>query len=229
MTPSPLHCRARRWGSDRGNRGNGASGDGRWSNGRKAIVRTGHAYREHTRGTSTNRRSSRTVDAGRSTSGERRRRRGGVLERDSAASSSVIDDVAHNWLERCGRAMKLGQGHEVACGQEGEEVVADVGGWAGLVGELGLETLEEGRGNGDQVVAVGDEGAGDTGGVGTVGGGGRADDELVDTEAVGVGLGDRDGLVGGEEAVGIIERLRADSCQFQSTRKGGVLWEGSDH
>jgi len=84
--------------------------------------------------------------------------------------------------------MKLRERHEVTIAQEGEEIVADVSSWAGLVHEGGLETLEEGGLNSYQIVAVGLKSTGDTSRVCAVVGGGRADDQLVDSETVSVCL-----------------------------------------
>lgn len=107
MAPSPLHCRARGWGSGGGDRGKRASGGNRRNNGRHAVIRARQATREHTNGTSTHWRSSGTIDPGRRTSSDGRCRCGSVLERDGAAGSNAPDDIADNRLERRGRATEL--------------------------------------------------------------------------------------------------------------------------
>ena len=97
--------------------------------------------------------------------------RGAVESDDAAGGRAVAVDLADDGLEGGGRADELGERHEVALAQEGEEIVPDVGGRGALVDEHVLVAGEERRSDSDHVVAVWDEGAGHTGGVDSGGSG----------------------------------------------------------
>lgn len=93
------------------------------------------------------------------------------------------------------------QAREVAVAEEGEEAVADTGIRSGCCSEGGFVDLEEWRCNADHVVAVGIERT-------------RVlrHGDLVDTKTIGVCLVGTDGSIGGEEAVGVVDRNVRDWC-----------------